>query len=59
MKNYRIQTIDVKGDCASWDVHTQEEVLALVQRLLEHGTKYHGDKIFNISIFRSKLTVKR
>lgn len=47
---YRIATIDVKGDGATYEAANRDKVLEHVKRLLEHGRKYVGDKIVEIHI---------
>lgn len=54
---YTIRTKDCKGDGATYKERLQPNVLALLKRLLEHGTRYHGDKIEEITITRGDVAV--
>lgn len=43
-----------KDSGATYKAKDREEVLRLTRTFLEHGTKYHGDKIHTITITRDK-----
>jgi hypothetical protein len=55
MKNYEIEYRHKDGTGGTYTAHKQPEVLAHVKRLIEHGTKYYGDKVTTITIRRRSV----
>lgn len=55
MKNYEIEFRHKDGTGGTYTAQKQTEVIAHVKRLVECGTKYHGDKVTVITIRRRSV----
>jgi hypothetical protein len=49
---YLIQTRSKTGG-ETYAKHNRQSVLKLVQKLLDHGTKYYGEKLDSITVTRT------